>query len=111
MIHASLGQNVRVDEQNRRHGQKSGETGQHFTARAHPGCAQLEQGFNHIISHIFQNAGRCLANQQAGKQPAATASPAQLSAAHKALLALLPDLAVLVVLSAVGLTRIAALGF
>ena len=24
MIHAGLGQNVRVDEQNRRHGQKSG---------------------------------------------------------------------------------------
>ena len=56
--------------------------------------------------------GDAPANRQAGKQPAATASPARLSAAHKTLLALLPDLAVLVVLSAVvRLTMIAALGF
>ena len=53
--------------------------------------------------------GDAPANQQAGKQPAATASPARLSAAHKTLLALLPGLFVLS--AVVRLTRIAALGF
>ena len=92
---------------------KVGETSQHFTARAHPGCAQLGTKFNHINqSYLSKRRAMPRPTSKTGKQPAATASPAQLSAAHKTLLALLPDLAILVVLSAVvRLARSAALGF